>query len=63
VRHYNESSANTYHPRSPGQIAAFFDGLELLDPEVVELSLWRPDPARSAGAGEVPGMGGVGRKP
>src|SRR5262249_54169377 len=31
VRHYNENSANTYHLRSPEQITAFFDGLELVE--------------------------------
>ena len=63
VRHYNESSANTYHPRSPGQLASFFDGLELIEPGVVELSRWRPEATPFPGAGEVPGMCGVGRKP
>ena len=61
--HYNENSANTYHPRSPEQLTGFFAGLELVEPGVVELGRWRPDPAVFPGAGEVPGMGGVGRKP
>ena len=60
VRHYNENSASTYHPRSPEQILGFFDGLDLAEPGVVELSRWRP---AVAGGSEVPGMGGVGRKP
>jgi hypothetical protein len=60
VRHYNENSASTYHPRSPEQITAFFDGLDLIEPGVVELSRWRPP---LAGLREVPGMGGVARKP
>ena len=63
VRHYNENSANTYHPRSPEQLTSFFDGLELVEPGVVELSRWRPDDTRFPGAGEVPGMCGIGRKP
>jgi S-adenosyl methyltransferase len=63
VRHYNENSANTYHPRSPEQITAFFAGLELVEPGVVELSRWRPDAAGIHDIGEVPGMCGVGRKP
>jgi hypothetical protein len=60
VRHYNENSASTYHPRSPEQITSFFDGLDLIEPGVVELSQWRPP---LAGLREVPGMGGVARKP
>jgi len=63
VRHYNENSANTYHPRSPEQITAFFAGLDLVEPGVVELSRWRPDAAGSPAAGGVPGMCGIGRKP
>ena len=64
VRHYNENSANTYHLRSPEQITAFFDGLELVEPGVVELTRWRADATRFPDAGdEVPGMCGVARKP
>ena len=63
VRHYNENSANTYHPRSPEQITGFFAGLELVEPGVVELSRWRPDATPFPGAGGVPGVCGVGRKP
>jgi hypothetical protein len=62
VSHYNENSANTYHPRSPGQISSFFDGLEAVEPGIVPLPEWRPeDPA--AAREQVPGMGGVARKP
>jgi S-adenosyl methyltransferase len=63
VRHYNENSANTYHPRSPEQLTSFFDGLELVEPGVVELNRWRPEATPFPDAGEVPGMCGVGRKP
>ncbi len=63
VLHYNESSANTYRPRSPEQISGFFDGLELVEPGVVELTRWRPEPTPFADAGDVPGICGVGRKP
>jgi S-adenosyl methyltransferase len=63
VRHYNENSANTYHPRSPEQITGFFDGLELVEPGVVELTRWRPGDTPFPDAGQVPGMCGIGRKP
>jgi S-adenosyl methyltransferase len=63
VQQYNENSANTYHLRSPEQLTGFFDGLELVEPGVVELGHWRPEATVFPGAGEVPGMGGVGRKP
>ncbi|MGC9542898.1 SAM-dependent methyltransferase [Streptomyces sp. UG1] len=61
TRLYNESGAAPYHLRSPGQLAGFFDGLELLEPGVVPLNEWRPEPGRSAG--EVIALGGVARKP
>jgi len=63
VEAYNQSSANTYHPRSPAALTGFFDGLKLVSPGVVELNKWRPDATLFPDAGEVPGMGGVGRKP
>jgi hypothetical protein len=63
VRHYNENSANTYHPRSPEQLTGFFEGLELVEPGVVPLIRWRPEATPFPDQGEVPGMAGVGRKP
>jgi hypothetical protein len=62
VQHYNENSANTYHLRSPQQITGFFDGLDLVPPGVVELTRWRPE-LGAVTQPEVPGMGGVARKP
>ena len=46
--------------RSRAQVERFFDGVELVDPGLVELQLWRPDEQDSA----LPGgfYGGVGRK-
>ncbi len=63
VRHYNENSASTYHPRSPEQITGFFEGLELVEPGVVPLMRWRPEATPFPDPGEVPGICGVGRKP
>jgi len=59
---YNQNSANSYHLRSPEQIAAFFDGLTLVPPGVVTTSRWRPD-VMDAGREprEVDAVGGVGR--
>jgi hypothetical protein len=36
-----------YNYRAPEQIAYFFDGLELLEPGVVPMPQWRPDPGMS----------------
>ena len=57
---YDQSGAIPYRLRSPEQIAAFFEGLELVEPGVVSCSHWRPDgdhPPRATDA-----YGGVGRK-
>jgi hypothetical protein len=59
---YNESGALPYHLRTPEQIAGFFDGLELVEPGIVSVPLWRPDPADGPPA-ELDAFGGVGRKP
>jgi hypothetical protein len=63
VRHYNENSANTYHPRSPQLLASFFDGLEVVEPGVVPLITWRPEATPFPEPDDVPGMCGVARKP
>jgi S-adenosyl methyltransferase len=46
--------------RTLEEITEFFDGFDLLEPGVVQLSLWRPN-------GDLPSahglFGGVGRKP
>ena len=64
IRRYNAGSgAVPYTPRSPEQIARYFDGLELLPPGVVTVSQWRPEPGRPGAPAEVSCAGGVGRKP
>lgn len=59
---YNDSGAIPYFLRPVDRIAAFFDGLELLDPGVVSVPLWRPD-ALSPAPREIGEHGGLARKP
>ncbi|WP_128374516.1 SAM-dependent methyltransferase [Streptomyces cavernae] len=61
TRRYNESGAVPYYLRSPEELAGFFEGLELLEPGVVPLNEWRPEPDRAPG--DVIALGGVARKP
>ena len=61
TRRYNETGAAPYYLRSPEELAGFFEGLELLEPGVVPLNEWRPEPGRVPG--EVIAVGGVARKP
>jgi S-adenosyl methyltransferase len=44
-RRYAQEGAVPYHLRSPDQIRAFFEGLQLLDPSIVSVSGWRPTPS------------------
>jgi hypothetical protein len=61
LRQYEASGAVPYRTRSLEQFAGFFDGLELVEPGVVLVADWRPDPAAFPGP-EIPQVGAVGRK-
>ncbi|GAA4899462.1 SAM-dependent methyltransferase [Streptomonospora salina] len=63
-REYNENSGGApYIQRSPEELGAFFDGLEPVDPGLVSVTRWRPDPSPFGEPPEVDGFGAVGRKP
>jgi O-methyltransferase involved in polyketide biosynthesis len=67
VRHWNQVGTPTMTLRTPEQVNAFFDGLELLPPGVVSCSRWRPEIDRSGeppaevdefcGVARIPGSG------
>lgn len=62
---YSNASAQVA-PRSYEDVARFFDGLELIDPGLVNVTLWRPDPPDgppSAAPGRSLIYGGVALKP
>jgi SAM-dependent methyltransferase len=62
----NPAFKYTFFPRTHDEFARFFDGLELVEPGVVQVDRWRPIesvPAPGVGVGESPFHGGVGRKP
>jgi hypothetical protein len=59
---YAETGAVPYIPRTVEQVGRYFEGMALVDPGVVPVSLWRPN-ATDIGAPEpVTGHGGVARK-
>ncbi|SFB86061.1 SAM-dependent methyltransferase [Streptomyces aidingensis] len=62
IEGYRSKGGVPYNLRSPQQIAAFYEGLELLEPGVVPIPRWRPDPSPFPPR-EVDQSGGVGRKP
>lgn len=60
---YNESGAAPYTLRSPGQLARFFDGLDLAEPGLVSVTPWRPEASSAGLPAEPDAFGAVGRKP
>jgi hypothetical protein len=50
---YSNASAQVF-PRSFADVAKFFEGLELIDPGVVNVTDWRPDP-KAGPASHAPG--------
>ena len=58
---YADTGAVPYRNRTPEEIAGFFAGLELVDPGVVSVPHWRPEPG--AEPHDVDAFGGLGRKP
>ncbi len=66
---YADTGAVPYRYRTPEEITSFFDGLELVEPGVVSVPLWRPEhhgdlPSINAGPPEViDEFGGLARKP
>ncbi|WP_228450318.1 SAM-dependent methyltransferase, partial [Streptomyces alkaliterrae] len=61
--HNRDAETVQYRLRSPEQIAAFFKGLELVEPGVVSCPLWRPEPNRFGEPVHVDAYGAIGRKP
>jgi hypothetical protein len=55
---YADTGAVAYRTRTTEEIASFFDGLELVEPGVVSVPLWRPDPRPG-----VPAVGGTAPRP
>ncbi|MFJ3823008.1 SAM-dependent methyltransferase [Streptomyces nodosus] len=65
MRVYNDRAAEHAGatPRTHAEVTRFFDGAELLDPGVVQLPEWHPEPADGPAPGALPMWCGVGRKP
>jgi O-methyltransferase involved in polyketide biosynthesis len=56
-------AGDPYYVRSPQEIAAYLDGLQLLQPGVVSVSRWRPEAAPWGEPEEVAAFCGIARKP
>ena len=62
VDYWNRISARQFTPRSRAEVAGLLDGLELVEPGLVPVSQWRPDPGPPAGDRPVPVYAAVARK-
>jgi len=62
-RRYNQNVATHQTLRSYAEVARFFDGLELLEPGLVQWHLWRPEAEDAAPDDFKSGHCGVARKP
>jgi hypothetical protein len=61
LRVYEASGAVPYRTRTPEQFAGYFERLDLVEPGVVNVDDWRPDPDAPRGP-RIPQLGAVGRK-
>ena len=61
----NQQMSESVILRTQSEVTRFFDGLELIEPGVVQLPQWRPDPGSEtiAAARPLPMWCAVGRKP
>jgi SAM-dependent methyltransferase len=63
ARAYNAQDGSRIYAHSKDEIAAMFDGLELLPPGLVDAAFWRAErPARTPAEGTSMILAGVGRK-
>jgi hypothetical protein len=62
MQRYNEQSPIPLKARSHAEVTRFFDGLDLVEPGLVQLHRWRPGPGDLDRGRELANYGGVGRK-
>jgi S-adenosyl methyltransferase len=62
IEHYRDSGGVPYNARSHEQIAGFYEGLQMVEPGVVPIHLWRPDANPFGRASDVAESGGIGRR-
>jgi hypothetical protein len=62
IERYRDRGGVPYNLRSHEQIAGFYEGLELVEPGVVPIPRWRPEPNPFGEAPDVDQSGGIGRK-
>jgi S-adenosyl methyltransferase len=63
VRRVNARSAGTTTLRSHAEIARFFNGLQLLEPGLVQVHRWQPGSAAPGHGDQIAAYAGLARKP
>ena len=62
LEQYRDSGGVPYNVRASEQIESFYDGLEVVEPGVVQITRWRAEPNAFGVAADVSELGGVARK-
>ncbi len=62
-RDYNKQASAPVTMRTHAEVSRFFDGLELVEPGLVQLHRWRPGVGDLEQGRELANYGGLGRKP
>jgi hypothetical protein len=62
LERYRDSGGVPYNVRGHDQIVSLYDGLEPVEPGIVQITRWRPDPNVFGDATDVDELGGVARK-
>jgi hypothetical protein len=62
LEQYRDSGGVPYNVRAREEIASFYDGLEVVEPGVVQITRWRAEPNAFGEAADVSELGGVARK-
>ena len=62
LERYRDSGGVPYNVRSPEQIESLYDGLDPVEPGVVQITRWRPEVNAFGEAADVAELGGVARK-
>src|SRR3954466_6125997 len=62
LEQFRESGGVPYNVRAHEEIESFYDGLEVVEPGVVQITRWRAEPNAFGEAADVSELGGVARK-
>jgi len=63
MRNYNQQGAAPVTARTHAEVSRFFDGLDLLEPGLVQVHRWRPGAGEPSATRELANYAGVARKP